>query len=140
MPIGNLTSQIFANIYLNELDQFIKHQLKIKFYLRYCDDFIILANNQEELQKLINPISFFLNQHLKLSLHENKVIIRKFKQGFDFLGYVTLLHYQVLRTTTKKRMLKRVNQNNLASYLGLLKHCQGFKLKKQILDSQSSWE
>lgn len=134
IPLGNLTSQLFANIYLNELDQFIKHKLKIKYYLRYSDDFVILGSNKEKLFDLIGPVKYFLNNELRLTLHERKIIIRKLRQGIDFLGYVTLSHYRILRTKTKNRMLRKINLKNLPSYLGLLKHCDGYKLQKIILN------
>lgn len=133
LPIGNLTSQIFANIYLAKLDQFIKHKLKIKHYLRYCDDFIILDQDYNYLAGIIKMIDDFLKNKLKLSLHKNKVIIRKFTQGIDFLGYVVLPHYQVLRTKTKKRMFEKVNSENLQSYLGLLKHCNAYRLSRDLI-------
>jgi len=128
-----LTSQLFANIYMNELDQFVKHDMKIKYYLRYCDDFVILSNSQDELQEIIERIGEFLNNDLKLSLHPNKVSIRKLNQGIDFLGYVVLPHHTVLRTKTKKRMFKRVNKKNLSSYTGLLSHCDGYELKQKVI-------
>jgi hypothetical protein len=149
LPLGNVTSQLFSNIYLNELDQFIKHKLKIKHYLRYCDDFTILSENKEYLFNLINPISDFLKERLELTLHPGKIIIRKYRQGVDFLGYVVLFHYKVLRTKTKKRILKKIKIKNfefligliseenfnksIQSYLGILKHCEGYKIKKEIL-------
>ena len=132
LPIGNLTSQLFANIYLNELDQFIKHRLKIKHYLRYCDDFVILNSSEMTLRKCHWQIEKFLKENLKLKLHPSKIIFRKLNQGIDFLGYVVLPHYRVLRTKTKKRMLKRINEKNLASYSGLLKHCNSFRLRLLI--------
>lgn len=132
IPLGNLTSQLFANIYLNEFDRFIKHQLKIKYYARYCDDFIILGNNPKELEKLVPIIERFLNIDLKLKLHKQKTIIRKLGQGIDFLGCVILPYHRVLRTKTKKRMLGRANKKNLPSYLGVLKHCDGYKLRQAI--------
>lgn len=133
LPIGNVTSQLFANIYLNQLDQFVKHNLKIKRYLRYCDDFVILSQNQSELFTLVNTISNFLSKQLRLTLHPNKIIIRKYRQGIDFLGYVVRPYCVNLRTKTKKRILKKVNKNNLPSYLGVLKHCNGYKIKKRVL-------
>jgi len=134
IPIGNLTSQLFANVYLNELDQFVKHELKVKYYIRYCDDFVIIGHNKEELRKFKNQIEFFLQFKLKLSLHEEKLIIQKLHQGIDFLGYVTLVRHRVLRTKTKKRMIKKVTRKNLLSYLGLLSHCNAYK-QKQIIKS-----
>ncbi|MBI4120558.1 MAG: group II intron reverse transcriptase domain-containing protein [Parcubacteria group bacterium] len=132
LPLGNVTSQLFANIYLNELDQFIKHELKQKHYLRYCDDFVILGERPADLVEIAKRINDFLAQHLKLSLHPDKVIIRKYCQGIDFLGYVVLPQYRVLRTKTKVRLLKRVNEKNLPSYLGVLKHCSWFKIGKKL--------
>lgn len=132
IPLGNLTSQYFANIYLNELDQFIKHKLRVKYYIRYTDDFVILGRNKDYLENIIIPINRFLRNQLKLSLHPDKIIIRKHNQGIDFLGYVTLPYYRVLRTKTKIRMFRRINQKNLQSYLGILKHCCGYKLEKKI--------
>ena len=70
--------------------------------------------------------------NLNLSLHPDKIIIRKYNQGIDFLGYVTLPHYRVLRTKTKKRMFRRINHKNLQSYLGVLSHCNGYKLELKI--------
>lgn len=150
LPLGNVTSQLFANIYLNELDQFIKHKLKARYYLRYCDDFIILGEDKNYLASLINPISQFLDQLLKLSLHPDKIEIRKYRQGFDFLGYVVLPHYRVLRTKTKRRILRKMEEkhrdlkNNLISeesfnqslqsYLGVLGHCKGRKIKEELLE------
>ena len=133
MPLGNLTSQIFANIYLNQLDQFAKHRLGEKFYIRYTDDFVIIGNNQAELTKLITEIDCFLKSKLRLGLHPKKVTVRKLRQGIDFLGYVILPHYCLLRTKSKKRMLKRINQQNFASYSGLLAHCNGYELGEKIL-------
>ena len=79
--MGNVTSQLFANIYLNELDQFIKHKLKIKYYFRYADDFILVHNNKNFLENTKEQIRVFLNNNLKLNFHEDKIIIRKLRQG-----------------------------------------------------------
>lgn len=139
LPLGNVTSQLFANIYLNELDQFIKHGLKEKYYLRYCDDFLVLGQNEESLTKLILPINEFLKANLNLTLHPNKIILRKYKQGIDFLGYVVRPHCRTLRTKTKKRILKKIKKEkissqSLQSYLGILKHCKGWKIREEIKD------
>lgn len=138
IPIGNLTSQIFANIYLNELDQFIKHELKVKFYIRYCDDFVILDRNKEYLESLILDIEKFLKENLKLSLHEQKIIIRKYNQGVDFLGYIVLPHYILPRTKTKRRLFKKFNAKNLQSYLGYLSHANSYKIIK-VLEKSINW-
>lgn len=114
------------------MDQFIKHNLKVEYYLRYSDDFILITDNKN-FEKLVEQLEDYLENYLKLKLHPNKLIIRKLGSGIDFLGYVVLPHYIVLRTKTKKRMLKRVNKKNSSSYLGLLKHCKGYKLEYKIL-------
>ncbi len=129
LPIGNLTSQLFANVYLDAFDHFIKDELRIPYYIRYTDDAVILVNDPSELRWLLPFIEQWLCSERRLTLHPNKVSIRKLSQGIDFLGYVTLPHYRVLRTKTKRRMLRRVNVENLPSYLGLLKHCSGFNLE-----------
>ena len=140
IPLGNLTSQIFANIYMNELDQFIKHKLKIKYYLRYADDFVILSENRNYLEGLIFKISEFLESSLKLALHENKVTISKYTLGIDFLGYIVLSHYILPRTKTKKRMFRRLKEKinfsnfnqSLQSYLGYLSHANSHDLTKEV--------
>ena len=132
LPLGNVTSQLFSDIYLNELDQFVKHELKAKYYIRYCDDFVILNDSFDYLDYCLDKIRDFCSENLLVNLHPDKVEIRKLKTGVDFLGYVSLPHYRVLRTKTKRRMLNRVSTKNVASYLGMLKHCKGEKIEEQI--------
>ncbi len=81
LPLGNVTSQLFANIYLDELDQFVKHHLKIKCYIRYCDDFVILGNDRSVLEHITGNIRAFLRETLLLELHPCKVTIRKLMQA-----------------------------------------------------------
>ena len=130
LPIGNLSSQIFANIYLNELDQFIKHTLHVKYYFRYADDFLIVHSDEEYLKSLIKPMAEFLDHRLEMKLHPHKISIRKLRQGIDYLGYVVLPHHIVLRTKTKRRMFRKINERNKQSYLGLIKHCNSYKLRQ----------
>jgi len=148
LPLGSITSQLFANIYLNELDYFIKYNLRIRHYIRYCDDFVILDNNKQYLQKLIIQINHFLKDNLKLSLHQDKIDIRGHHQGIDFLGYVSFPYYRILRAKTKRRLFKRIKQKiedlkqnriteqsfnqTTQSYSGILKHCNGYKIEKEI--------
>lgn len=136
LPLGNVTSQLFANIYLNELDQFVKHILKEKYYIRYCDDFVILNTDRAMLEEDIEAIRVFLSGRLKLDLHPRKVEIRKLIRGIDFLGYVSLPHYRVLRTKTKHRLMRKLKENKdpqiLASYLGVLSHCKSEKIRAKI--------
>lgn len=85
LPLGNVTSQLFANIYLHELDNFVKQTLRKKHYLRYCDDFVILAPQRAQLRALIQPIETFLQERLRLTLHPQKIILRELRQGIDYL-------------------------------------------------------
>lgn len=140
IPLGNLTSQVFANIYLNQLDQLVKHQLKIKYYLRYADDFLILGGDKQSLERLIVTNGEFLERKLNLKLHSQKIIFRKLSWGIDFLGYVVLPHYILPRTKTKKRIFKNLKlklddpnfNQTIQSYLGYLKHSSSFKLTQRI--------
>jgi len=140
IPLGNLTSQIFANIYMNELDQFIKHTLKVKYYIRYADDFLILSKNRDELCEYINILVYYLKIRLKLKLHPKKIIIRKFDWGIDFLGYIVLPHYILPRTKTKRRIFKKVKEKinsenfdqSVQSYLGYLYHANSFKVIESL--------
>ncbi|MDP1625265.1 MAG: reverse transcriptase/maturase family protein [bacterium] len=132
LPLGNVTSQLFANVYMDEFDQFAKHILKARYYARYCDDFVIVEQNIDVLESHLPQIRRFLSEELELELHPNKVSIRKARQGIDFLGYVVLPHRNVLRTKTKRRILKKVNGKNQASYKGMLLHCKGKMIEKEI--------
>jgi RNA-directed DNA polymerase len=138
LPLGNLTSQLLVNIYMNEFDQYMKHKLKTKYYVRYADDFVILSQDKIFLEALIPKISEFLSDKLKLSLHPDKVFIKTLASGVDFLGWVHFSNHRVLRTATKKRMMKRVRENpkpeTIVSYIGLLKHGNGNKLATTILE------
>jgi len=149
LPLGNITSQLFANIYLNELDQFMKHELREKYYLRYCDDFIILGEGKKHLEDLISGVDNFLQEKIRLDLHPDKISIRKFRQGLDFLGYVVLPHHRVLRTKTERRIIKKIKikkvefenkiiseesfSQSAQSYLGILKHCNGRSIEEEII-------
>ena len=107
IPIGNLTSQLFANVYLNALDQFMKHQLREKSYIRYMDDFLILSPNKKELHLLKEKLREFLAGQLKLTLHPKKANIFPAEKGIDFLGYRIFRHYRLLRKSGVKRFIKR---------------------------------
>jgi len=118
---------------MHQLDWFVKHNLHEKFYIRYCDDFIIVSPNRQHLADLVNPISQFLKQELGLNLHPAKVTIYSWDQGIDFLGYVLKPYCTTLRTKTKKRVLTKVNSNNLMSYLGLCSHADSYHLQQELL-------
>lgn len=144
LPLGNLTSQLFANIYLNELDQFIKHKLQIKYYIRYADDFIILSDNQDDLKQLSAKIEIFLQTNLKLQLHPDKVFVKSLASGADFLGWINFPHHRNLRTKTKRRVLKGVRHepgnDRLQSYLGLLQHGNTYKICNQLKNDYWLWK
>lgn len=136
LPLGNLTSQLLVNIYMNEFDQFVKHDLKMNYYIRYADDFVFLDNDRDKLVKLLVPISEFLTERLKLSLHPRKVSISTISSGVDFLGWVHFPRHRVLRTNTKRRMLNRIKESptepTLRSYEGLLSHGSTLGLKQTL--------
>lgn len=137
LPLGNLTSQLLVNIYMNEFDQFVKHKLKAKYYIRYVDDFVIFSPDRGWLERLIPLIGDFLFDRLELELHPDKLFIKTLASGVDFLGWVNFPDHRVLRTATKRRMMKRLIENNLlevsSSYLGLLRHGNAHKIKEKII-------
>ena len=136
LPLGNLTSQLFANVYLNEFDYFVKHKLKIRYYIRYADDFIILADNKKYLVKLLPKIREFLAKELKLLLNEQKVFIKTYASGIDFLGWIHFPYHRQIRTATKRRMIKRLHgcskRETIIAYQGLLGHGNAYKLRKDL--------
>jgi retron-type reverse transcriptase len=149
IAIGNLCSQLFANLYLNQLDVFVKCELKAKHYFRYMDDFVILDNSKEHLQQLRTAISVFLKQELHLTLHPNKQHILLAKNGVNWLGYnVYPENYKRVAERNVLRFRKRLKQLNskymsnkitlsqaqqvLASWFALAKHANTFNLSKQL--------
>jgi retron-type reverse transcriptase len=148
LPLGNLTSQLLVNIYMNEFDQFMKRELKVKYYIRYADDFVILSarnaphneaggqNDKIELEKLLVKIKEFLEKELKLQLHPDKVFIKTVASGVDFLGWVHFPKHRVLRTATKSKMLRNLQDNlkpeTVQSYLGLISYGNTKKVKSII--------
>lgn len=144
LPLGNLTSQLLVNMYMNEFDQFAKHKLKAKCYIRYADDFAFLSRDKRWLESLIPHIAEFLEFRLALSLHPDKVYIKSFASGVDFLGWIHFPDHRVLRTAAKRKMLrvieeKKDKEETVQSYLGLLSHGNGEKLRicvKRITDEK----
>ncbi|HUD20705.1 MAG TPA: reverse transcriptase/maturase family protein [Candidatus Saccharimonadales bacterium] len=139
LPLGNLTSQLFANIYMDPLDKFVKHKLKVKYYLRYADDFTILSQNPDELMGYFIEINTFLKTELKLQIHPAKITLRKLNQGIDFVGYIALPHYQIPRRKTVRRIFKNVRklsheelEKSLPSYCGYLSHVSSRGLVGQL--------
>ena len=148
IPLGNLTSQLFSNIYLNLLDQFVKRDLRVKHYIRYADDFVFLSRDKKQLEEIIPIIRKFLKETLALEMHEDKLSLSKFHKGLDYLGFVHFPHFSVVRTKTKRRMFKKLNRKfkdlksekissesfnqTKQSYLGILSHSQNKGLIKII--------
>jgi len=139
LPLGNLTSQLLVNIYMNEFDQFMKHVIRAKQYFRYADDFTILSSNRDWLEIILSEIRNFLANRLKLELHPAKVSIKTLASGVDILGWIHSSDHRVLRTTTKRRAMSRIvddpNEHRVASYVGMLKHGNGEKIKRIILNA-----
>ncbi len=136
LPLGNLTSQLLVNIYMNEFDHFVKRKLKIKYYIRYADDFVIFAKDREYLKHILIKLKEYLENNLKLIIHPDKIFIKTINSGLDFLGWVNFPNHRVLRTSTKKRMFRNImhnpNKKTIISYLGLLSHGDTYKLKDKI--------
>lgn len=143
LPLGNLTSQLFCNVYMNELDQFVKHERHAKYHIRYADDFVLLSRDRNWLVGEIPRISEFLDKRLRLSLHPDKIALKTLASGVDFLGWVHFPYHRVLRYAAQRRMYKRIKEHatneTLQSYLGLLGHGDTFKLKQKILNWYGLW-
>jgi hypothetical protein len=149
MPIGNLLSQLFANVYLNELDQYCKRELQIRFYIRYMDDVIILCNSKLQLRIWKDQIEQFLLRELELHLNK-KTCIRPIGQGIEFVGYRIWANRVVIRKSTTLRIRRALRgmaakytdykitmqdfSETLQSYLGMLEHCDSDALINKILD------
>lgn len=145
LPIGNLTSQFFANLYMNELDQYIKRQLKCRYYIRYVDDLILMDNSIINLERMIVQIDRFLKQDLKLSLNIKKTKLKNINQGIDFLGYYLKPNYTLARRKVVKRFWSKirlvqsmeiVDKDKLgklaASYIGHFRHANTYFLVKSF--------
>jgi hypothetical protein len=163
LPIGNLTSQFFANIYLNELDQFAKHHLKTKYYIRYVDDFLILSADKNQLKEWRNQIIYFLKQYLGLNLNLQKQIIQTNDKGINWLGYIVKPNHILIRRRTVKALKRKLFSFNqkilnlnlehpirlwtpelcknfkkifavINSYYGFLKCANTFRLRRHIYE------
>lgn len=138
LPLGNLTSQLLVNIYMNRFDQWIKHRMKTKYYIRYTDDFVIFSGDKDYLLELLPKIGDFLEENLNLTLHPNKIFLKTFSSGLDFLGWINFPSHRILRTMTKRKMFRKIKESNckaetIQSYLGLLSHGNSNKLKNEVV-------
>jgi RNA-directed DNA polymerase len=128
MPLGNLTSQFFANVYLHELDYFVKHKLKTEYYIRYVDDFVLLHSSKEQLEIWKQEINEFLRKELKLDLHPEKSCISSLSKGIDFVGFRNFYYFKLLRKRNIKNMLMKVE-----------KYKEGEISKEKLLESFQGW-
>ena len=129
MPLGNLTSQFFANVYLNELDYFVKHVLKAKYYIRYVDDFVILHNSKRQLEIWHGLINKYLKEVLKIELHPEKSKIISLANGVDFVGFRNFYHHKLLRKRNTRKMINQIERckSNEISYDQLIESFQGWR-------------
>lgn len=158
LPIGNLNSQFFANVYLNRLDQFVKHELRCRHFLRYCDDFVLLSDSREQLIAWQTRIAQFLAEDLDLSLNDKRTRLRPVRDGVDFLGYIVRHDYRLVRRRVVGNLQERLNRfqdryvvqgarcdsltfdlpaidrlrSVLASYLGHFRHANAYQLWQSI--------
>ncbi|KKW32465.1 MAG: Retron-type reverse transcriptase [Candidatus Uhrbacteria bacterium GW2011_GWA2_52_8d] len=151
LPLGNVTSQLFANIYLNGFDHWVKERLRISSYVRFCDDFVLLHENRQFLESVLLQIESYLSQKLHLQLHSHKIFIRTYEQGVDFLGWVLRPGVRTMRTKTRRRLSQRVVglvsqyeeagilQENFSgtiqSCLATFDHGQEFQNQKRLINS-----
>ncbi|MBU0530716.1 MAG: reverse transcriptase/maturase family protein [Nanoarchaeota archaeon] len=131
MPIGNLTSQIFANVYLNELDNFVKHKLRIKHYIRYLDDFVIFDRNKEKLQVYKKQIVTFLKT-IKLELHSEKSTVIPLHKGINFLGFRIFYHHKLLKKSNLRLFRKRLVELEESYICGEIS-------KEKLLEKINGW-
>jgi hypothetical protein len=143
LPIGNLTSQLFGNIYLNQFDHFVKRKLKCKYYGRYVDDMIFFHEDKEYLKKIIPSVKNYLQTNLGLEIHEKKIYLQPVSYGLKFLGaiikpgriYPGPRLIQGFHRCLTQAAYSQADINQVNSYLGLLKQFRSFKLRKKYLNS-----
>ena len=161
LPIGNLTSQLFGNVYLNDFDHFVKRDLGIRYYGRYVDDFVLVHSSKHYLQSCIEHIRKYLKENLYLDLHPDKVYLQHYSKGVQYLGAIIKPHRIYVANRTKGNFFEAIgNQNQIArdhkptkedqkafqssmnSYLGIMKHYKTYKLRKEMIRNDISgwWE
>ncbi len=151
VPIGNLTSQFFANVYLNELDQFVKHRLRCRYYIRYTDDFVLLHSSREKLADWMEEIRRFLESKLRLRLNPRGIKLRPVSDGIDFLGYIVRRDYILVRRRVINNMDRKLKyfeqfgfkgfnhemledlRNSVQSYLGHFSWANSYRLRENLL-------
>lgn len=149
MPLGNLTSQFFANLYLNELDIFVKHKLRAKYYIRYVDDFVILHESKEQLEEWKININNFLKEKLKIELHPSKSHVLKLSSGINFLGFRVFYNHKLIRASNLKNFDRKFNNlrilfdeeiigrekalESLGGWLAYCSYANTFKYQKHLI-------
>ena len=153
LPIGNLTSQLFGNIYMNEFDHFVKQNCGINYYGRYVDDFVLIHNSKEYLKSLTPVISEFLLSTLKLTLHPKKIYLQHYSKGIKYLGTIIKPNRIYIANRTKGNFHEAIEDWNkiirankkqtsteldvfissINSYLGIMKHYKTYKIRKKML-------
>lgn len=160
LPIGNLTSQLFGNIYLNDFDHFVKHKLKVKYYGRYVDDFVLIHGDKEYLLSLIPVMNDYLQKNLSLQIHPKKIYLQHCSKGLTFLGRCIKPYRIYIGKRTKGSLYKKIkywnkileeNNNKMSednlrlflasinSYLGMMRHYDSYKLRKKMLSRLSPY-
>jgi len=159
LPIGNLTSQLFGNIYLNDFDHWVKRDLEIQYYSRYVDDIILIHNSKSYLLTCIQKIKIYLDKNFNLTLHPDKIYLQHYGKGVKYLGTVIKPHRIYIAKRTKGnfysaikdlngivkdhkpvKLEKQIFLSRMNSYLGILKHYRTYKLRKEMLKKNlSGW-
>ena len=154
LPIGNLTSQVFGNVYMNDFDHFVKKEMKVKYYGRYVDDMLFVHNDKSFLEDIISQLSHFLLSHFQLKIHPNKIVLKSVNEGIPFLGQIIKPHCTYIGNRTKNNFYQAIQEINkvmavvpqftwqqlcdiratLNSYIGCMHHTNSFKLRKSMLD------
>ena len=161
LPIGNLTSQLFGNVYLNDFDHFVKRDLGIRYYGRYVDDFVLVHSSKHYLQSCIEHIRTYLKENLYLDLHPDKLYIQHYSKGVQYLGAIIKPHRIYIANRTKGSFYEAIGKQNqiardhkptkedqkafqssMNSYLGIMKHYKTYKLRKEMIRNDISgwWE
>jgi hypothetical protein len=140
VPIGNYTSQYFANFYLCYFDHWIKQELRVKHYFRYADDLVILSDSKADLHEILWKIKCYLKDRLKLDVKENYQVFPVNDRGIDFVGYRFYHTHILLRKSIKKRfaksLAKRKNRQTIAAYYGWAKHCNSKNLLTKLIPNE----
>ena len=155
IPLGNLTSQFFANVYLNELDQFVKNKLKSKYYMRYVDDFVILHKSKNQLKIYKKQIDKFLNNDLGLELHSDKSRIISLSKPIPFVGFRVFYYHKLLKKSNQRNIQKRLDKfktlfstnqitydkiyESIQGFIAYTKHANTYNLRRKILKKREEY-